>query len=313
MERGTKKSVAPELSLGSPTEGDARERPEVDDSASDHPYREPAIFEYDDGSGNEPANDAGDGTRKDTAGDPELELGDAESERSDTESEQSDADEATSSEGEHPAPPAQRGESGGMFEAAKAAWRAGRVDEAVQRYRELVATDPGHVRARNNLGVLLDREGSHEAALEHFQAALEVEPENVEVLTNHGAALAALGLYDDAEAHLRRAMRIEPGRLDVRANLGILYFRRGLYAQAEAELGWVCEQDPEHATAHFYRGEALNRLGRVDDALETLERASQLQPDSPRVYYLLGILYDKKHLRDEAGLMYRKARELSER
>ncbi|MEX0935459.1 MAG: hypothetical protein WD013_01055, partial [Gemmatimonadota bacterium] len=138
MERGTKKSVAPELSLGSPTEGDERERAEVDNSTSDHPHREPAIFEYDDGSGNESANDVRGGTREDAAGDPELELGDAESERS-------DVDETTPSEGEQPVPPTQRSESSGMFEAAKAAWRAGRVDEAVQRYRELVAMDPGHV------------------------------------------------------------------------------------------------------------------------------------------------------------------------
>ncbi len=75
----------------------------------------------------------------------------------------------------------------------------------------------------------------------------------------------------------------------------------------------VCDRDPDHILAHFYRGESLNRLGRVDDALEMLERASHLQPDRARVYYLLGILYDKKNLKHEAGLMYRKARELTDR
>ena len=73
----------------------------------------------------------------------------------------------------------------------------------------------------------------------------------------------------------------------------------------------MIRQDPENAAAHFYRGEALNRLGHVDEALEALERASRLQPRNARIYYLMGILYDRKHLPAEAGAMYRRARELS--
>ena len=92
--------------------------------------------------------------------------------------------------------------------------------------------------------------------------------------------------------------------------MGILYFRRGLYQQAEVELLWVCEQDPDHGPAHFYRGEALNRLGRVDESLEMLERAALLQPQNHRAYYTMGILFDRKNLREEAAAMYRKARDL---
>jgi Flp pilus assembly protein TadD len=189
--------------------------------------------------------------------------------------------------------------------------REGRFDEAAAAYRRVVALDPGHVRARNNLGVLLDRRGAHEAAAEHFRTALEREPENPELLGNLGAALGGLGRYDEAERWLRKAARLEPTRSDVRANLGILHFRRGLYAQAEEELKWVCQEDPDHATAHVFRGEALNRLDRADEALDVLERASHLQPRNPRIFHLMGILYDRKHLSEEATVMYRRARELA--
>ncbi len=194
---------------------------------------------------------------------------------------------------------------------ARALETEGRLEEAVQVYRELLSRDPSHLKARNNLGVLQDRMGNHEAALEHFRTALEIEPENPELLGNLGAALGALARFDEAEKVLRRAMRLDPSRVDVRANLGILHFRRGLYAQAESELRWVCERDPEHGMAHFYRGEALNRLGRIDEALESLESASRLQPRNAKIYYVMGILYDRKHLPEEAGAMYRRARELS--
>ena len=82
------------------------------------------------------------------------------------------------------------------------------------------------------------------------------------------------------------------------------------YRQAEAELKHALELDDQNGDAYFYRGEALNQLSRVDDALEMLERAVQFQPGNARAYYTMGILYDRKHLRQEATTMYRKAREV---
>jgi Flp pilus assembly protein TadD len=48
----------------------------------------------------------------------------------------------------------------------------------------------------------------------------------------------------------------------------------------------------------------------VDEALDMLLRATQLQPDNARAYYVMGILYDKKSRAQEAAAMYRKAREV---
>lgn len=95
------------------------------------------------------------------------------------------------------------------------------------------------------------------------------------------------------------------------ATIGILHFKRGLYAAAEAELKRAIELDPDHAAAYFYRGESLNQLDRVDEALEMLERAVELQPRNARAYYTMGILYDKKLQKDKATALFRKAREVA--
>jgi tetratricopeptide (TPR) repeat protein len=188
--------------------------------------------------------------------------------------------------------------------------REGKIEEAMELYREIVSDHPQSLKARNNLGVLYDELGQHERALEQFEMARALVPENVEVLSNLGAALLGLSRYEEAERELRRAQKIDPENVEVRSNLGILYHRRGLYAQAETELRWVCERDHDHGPAHFYRGEALNRLGRVDQALEVLERAMRLQPANAKIYHTMGILYDKKRMPTEAAQMYRKMREL---
>jgi tetratricopeptide (TPR) repeat protein len=194
---------------------------------------------------------------------------------------------------------------------AKARAREGRLEEAEELYRELVAEDPSSVRALNNLGVLLDEMGDPEGAVAQLRIARKIEPQNREVMGNLGAALGALGRYAEAEEELLTAFRADPSDLQIRGNLGILLFRRGLYEQAVTELAAVCAEKPEDGLPFFYIGEALNRLGRVDEAIEALERVTELIPGNPKAYYTLGVLFDKKNVPEKASVMYRKARELT--
>jgi tetratricopeptide (TPR) repeat protein len=194
---------------------------------------------------------------------------------------------------------------------AKELVQDGRIDEAISLYRDILASNPADLKARNNLGVLYDEMGQSVLAIEQFEAAERLEPENVEVLTNFGSARTAMAHYDRAEELLCRALRLAPENTAVRASIGKLHFHRGLYAQAELDLRWVCEQDDTHGPAFYYWGEALNCLDRFDEALEVMERATVLQPNNPKAFYTLGHLYDRKHLSEEAMAMYRRARELT--
>ena len=198
-----------------------------------------------------------------------------------------------------------------MFDQAVDAEKGGMAASSNQLYRAILRRDPSHVRARSRLGNLLDRAGEHATALEHFRAALEVEPQNPAVLANLGAALGNLGRYGEAEEHLLRAMELDPESTEAPLQLGILHFRRGLYGRAEKELARVIRREAELAQAHLFRGKALNRLGRLDEALTALGTAARLHPDDPGTFHLMGILYDKKNLPREAQVMYHRAQSLS--
>ena len=191
--------------------------------------------------------------------------------------------------------------------------RQGRVQEAIELYLGILTVNPSNLKAHNNLGVLLDELKQFEAALEHFEAAERLAPENVEVLVNYASTLTSLARYEEAEGLLRRAQRLAADDVRARLGVGILYFRRGLYAQAEAELRWVLTKDEANGGAHYYRGEALNRLGRFDEAAVELARAVELIPNDPRPYYTLGHLYDRQRRLEDAAEMYRQARRLQAR
>jgi tetratricopeptide (TPR) repeat protein len=196
---------------------------------------------------------------------------------------------------------------------AKDLVQQGRIQEAIQLYLGILTVNPSNLKAHNNLGVLYDELKRFEAALEHFEEAERLAPDNVEVLANFASTLTSLAQYDQAEELLRRAQRLAPDDSRARLAVGILYFRRGLYLQAESELRWVCERDDGHGPAQYYRGEALNRLGRFDEATEALERAIELIPHDPRPFYTLGHLYDRRHRLEDAADMYRRARRLQGR
>lgn len=159
----------------------------------------------------------------------------------------------------------------------------------------------------------LEERGAYHLSLERLVALQADQPDSAAVLARIGSVLGSLGRFGEAEAALEQAYRMSPDDLDIRAGMGIVEFKRGLYDQAEATLRWVCDRQPDHGPAHLYRGEALHLLGRIDEALAALVRASELDPDNPRIYQTLGMIYDKRREPNEAARMYKRAGELGRR
>ena len=198
-----------------------------------------------------------------------------------------------------------------LFNQARELENAGDLDAATEVYRQLLLEDPAHVRARNNLGCLYEKNGRHVQALEQFEAARSHAPDNIDIIVNIADSLCSLSRFDQAERELRRAQKLDASRADVYLHLGIVYFKRGLYAQADAELRKATDLAPNSALAYLYRGESLNQIGRVDEALEMASRALTLDPSNSRSYYLMGILYDRKRMPQQAMDMYRRSREVA--
>jgi Flp pilus assembly protein TadD len=53
---------------------------------------------------------------------------------------------------------------------------AGRLDEAIEQYTEVLRQDPAHANAHVNVGVALARKGNMSEAIEHFSRAVELAP-----------------------------------------------------------------------------------------------------------------------------------------
>ncbi len=172
-----------------------------------------------------------------------------------------------------------------LYNAAREAHAQGEHRRAIAIYRELLSIVATHVRARNNLALLLDQNGEHEEALHELKLCLNAEPTNPQVLVNRGGVLGSLGRYAEAEADLRRALEFDTTNAEAYFNLGLLMSRRGLWGEALPHLRRSIELDSSRAVAYTYLGDALNHVDDLDGALQAYQRSVELVPNSGKAFY----------------------------
>jgi len=95
----------------------------------------------------------------------------------------------------------------------------GRIDEAVEHYRESLRIKPDFADAHNNLGITLAREGRIDEAIKHYREALRKSPDFEEAHNNLAIALYYKGNTNEAIRHLREAIRIRPDYANAKQNL----------------------------------------------------------------------------------------------
>ncbi len=129
-----------------------------------------------------------------------------------------------------------------LFGRAINAHTQGNYPEAEKLYRQVLAMDPNHAGACQNLGVLAFQVGRNDAAIPLLKKAIELSPNNASMYCNLGDAYTALRQGDDALAAYKKAVDIDPNMPTTYNNLGIVY----------------------------------SRLGRVEDAINSWKRAIEL-------------------------------------
>ena len=119
--------------------------------------------------------------------------------------------------------------------------RSGNVHEAISAYRKVVARNPKHEEALNNLAFLLASEDVDEA-LKYAETALEISPENPATQDTIGWVYYRKGHYARALSYLKGAVATEPTALR-RCHLGLAYAKTGDVDQARSNLNAAVQQD----------------------------------------------------------------------
>jgi tetratricopeptide (TPR) repeat protein len=169
----------------------------------------------------------------------------------------------------------------------------------LQKAAELL---PGDARAKWLLGTALEKNGKLELAIDQFEAARKLDDKDSDIRTSLGHALLSAGRPSEAESIYREALSSHPeGAALGQAHIGLA---QALIAQkkieeATTELTAYLKGRPDDANVRLELAAELAELGKNDEALAELDRATASAPENLRALKLrVQIASQRKHYDD---------------
>lgn len=226
---------------------------------------------------------------------------------------------------------------------AIACHQQGRLDEAVEGYRQVLQVDPGHwntryllgtallqsgefrecvnllssvvherpdADAQNNLGVAYKALGEWEQAARAFEAVVRSHPDYDQAYFNLGTLMADRGLHKDAEKCFRHGLTLNPSDQQTRFHLAQSLVAQSNWAEAELLLREILAADESHAEAGMSLAYVLARTEQLDEAVAVYEQLLESDPDDANVHSSLSFVFERMGRLEEATQAAQRAVEL---
>ena len=155
---------------------------------------------------------------------------------------------------------------------------AGKVQEAVQAYREAVQLDPTNAQWHYNLSLALGKLGDRNGERTELEKVVKLDPSMAGAHNQLGLSYLAAGRDGDAEREFKEALEIDPRFAEAQNNLGVVYSQQGKDPQAAALFQQATEMDPKYTRAFVNLALTYARQGKFSGALDQLQQALKLDP-----------------------------------
>jgi Flp pilus assembly protein TadD len=198
-------------------------------------------------------------------------------------------------------------EADALLKEALALHQAGRVREAEDIYRRILAAHPEHPKANHFYGVTALQGGNPAAAAEYIAKAIRLDPRDASFRNNLGTALTELGKLDEAAASFEEALSLDPSSAMAHHLLGEARLKQENFAEAASLASRAISLNPEYAEAHNNLGIALQAQGQIAQARTAFQRALAIQPNYAAAHSNLGNLFQERENLSEAEAAFRKA------
>ncbi len=153
--------------------------------------------------------------------------------------------------------------------------------------------------AHNNLAIVYYNKGLYDEAVDELEKALKVDPNFVLARNNLDIVLKKTGRLEEKVERLARSVKSEPYEEKKILELAETYRKLNRYSQSIIFYRKVIDSNPGSFEAHYGLGITLKLLGKYDDALEEMKKASEIKT-SPEVYRVFGEIYFNKGVIDLA-------------
>jgi tetratricopeptide (TPR) repeat protein len=174
---------------------------------------------------------------------------------------------------------------------AKELHRSGRLREAEQIYRAVLAGDTGDAQVLYLLGAACYGLGKSSEAALFLERAVQNDPNHAEARHHLGVVYMQQGRLDDAVAQLQEAWRLSPQAAQTVQHLrqalaarhdaaGMALLRKNRLNEAEAQFREALAVDPTCVAAQGNLGNVLKNLGLLDAAEGCYRRVLEIAPET---------------------------------
>jgi predicted O-linked N-acetylglucosamine transferase (SPINDLY family) len=191
--------------------------------------------------------------------------------------------------------------------------RAGRLPQAEQIYRQILAQHADHAGALQQLGHIAYQTRHYSDAAEFFQKAAALLPGDALIHTNLAGALCDAGKLEAAVAACKRAIAIDPRLAEAHYNLGNILQKLSRQGDAIAAYQRAIALQPDYAKAHYNLANRFRETDNPDAAIAAYRRAIDLLPNHVKARINLGRALMMTGNLDQAIEEYRQAMIVSPR
>jgi protein O-mannosyl-transferase len=103
----------------------------------------------------------------------------------------------------------------------------GKIDEAIDHYKQAIRITPDYSLPFNNLGNAYVKSGQYQHAIEDYNEAIRLKPDYAEAYNNRGTSYDNLGQYQRAIEDFNKAINLKQDYAKAYNNRGVAYLSQG--------------------------------------------------------------------------------------
>lgn len=181
----------------------------------------------------------------------------------------------------------QNQETQALAQSAIDAMRAGRDEEAIKLFNDLVAKVPTCSDCYYNLGVAYSKRQQYAEAETSFTKATEMAPNSADAYTGLANVYNAQKKFDLAQQASAKAAELAGsigggGSAEAMYNQGVILWNAGKFAEAKEQFEKAVQADPKMAMAYYQLGMANLNLGQVPAARQAFEGYLKADPSGAK-------------------------------
>jgi len=184
-----------------------------------------------------------------------------------------------------------------------------RWSDELEMYKQTILSHPKFARVQFNIAATMSNMGQKLEAVDAFENAIRLNPEYARAFSGLGQLYARLGKFDEAIQNLQHSIRLEPFAPESFHQLALTYFLTGRYEESVEAGTEAVRLNPQYAPSRVYANIGLSyaQLKRFPEAIESCEKGIAASPREYKVHIALGNVYALAFRWDEAEKAMRQA------